>query len=193
MHRADVFPFQTWAALERLLPTGKVRHIGVSNFDSPQLTNLLSHATVKPAVHQFELHPYLQQRDFVAWHRAHGISVTAYSPLANTNPTYSTPPGKDTDAPPLLLRNNDIVEIARKRGYTSAQVALAWGIGRGTSVIPKSQHADRIRENFGALESKLQEEDLDIIKGIGERIVWRFNNPSEDWGVPLFRGLDDAN
>ena len=182
---------QTWLAMERLLNTGKVRHIGVSNFSPHQLKQLLHQTTVKPAVHQFELHPYLQQSDFVQWHEEHGISVTAYSPLANLNPIYDSS-GKSKDTPPSLLANKDITEIAKERGCTNAQVALTWGMGRGTSVIPKSQHADRIKENFGSANCKLKEEDYTTIEKLGKKYLKRFNNPSAGWGVPLYHGLEDA-
>ena len=125
------------------------------------------------------------------WHQDNGIDVTAYSPLANLNPTYGSP-GKSKDAPPSLLVSRDISEIAKERGCTNAQVALAWGMGRDTSVIPKSQHADRIKENFGSAKCELEEEDFIIIEKLGKKYLKRFNNPSNDWGVPLYEGLDDA-
>ena len=182
---------QTWLAMERLLDTGKVRNIGVSNFSPHQLKQLLHQTTVKPAVHQFELHPYLQQADFIQWHEEHGISVTAYSPLANLNPIYDSS-GNTKDTPPSLLANKDITQIAKERGCTNAQVALAWGMDRGTSVIPKSQHADRIKENFGSANCKLEEQDYTTIKKLGKKYLKRFNNPSDGWGVPLYHGLEDA-
>ena len=177
--------------MEQLLKTGKVRHIGVSNFSPHQLKQLLGQTNVKPAVHQFELHPYLQQVDFIQWHAANGIDVTAYSPLANLNPTYGSP-GKSRDAPPSLLANKDITEIAEERGCTNAQVALAWGMSRDYSVIPKSQHADRIEENFESVKCKLEEEDYTTIERLGKEYSKRFNNPSDGWGVPLFQDLEDA-
>ena len=177
--------------MSALLSTGKVRHIGVSNFSPPQMQDLISKSSVKPSVHQFELHPYLQQTPWVEWHRANGIAVTAYSPLANLNPIYGSP-GKSKDNPPSLLMNEDISRIAKARGCTNAQVALSWGMGRGTSVIPKSAHVERIRENLESLECKLEEDDYQTIEEIGEKYVKRFNNPSNSWGVPLYEGLDGA-
>ena len=180
--------------MEKLLDTGKVRHIGVSNFSPHQLHQLLEQTTIKPAVHQFELHPYLQQVDFVQWHKDNGIDVTAYSPLANLNPIYEQEQGfKSNDTPPSLLDNEDITVVAKERGCTNAQVALAWGMDRGTSVIPKSQHADRIKENFASTNCKLEEEDhIRIQQKLGKKYLKRFNNPSDGWGVPLYQGLDDA-
>ena len=117
--------------------------------------------------------------------------VTAYSPLANLNPIYGAP-GKSKDTPPSLLQNKEIGKIAEKRGCTNAQVALKWGMGRGTSVIPKSSHTDRIKENLEAVDCPLKREDYEVIKKVGETYLKRFNNPSEDWGVDLYEGLDGA-
>lgn len=177
---------ETWHAMEKLLKTGRVRNIGVSNFSPYQLKRLIRESETKPAVHQMELHPYLQQSKWVKAHQAHGIAVTAYSPLGNVNPTY-----KDTE-PPLLLKNEVLTDIAEKRDCTAAQVALAWGMSRGTSVIPKSSHEKWIVENIGATECVLQEDDFGRLEGVGKKWLTRFNNPSEGWGVHLFEGLDDA-
>lgn len=174
-----------------LLLTPKVRQIGISNFSPSQLHYLLSTSPIKPSVHQFESHPYLQQTSWVSYHEHHNIIVTAYSPLANLNPIYGSP-GKSKDTPPSLLQNKEIAKIAEKRGCTNAQVALKWGMGRGTSVIPKSSHEERIRENFEAVDCPLEREDYDAIGVIGEKYLKRFNNPSKDWGVDLYEGLDGA-
>ena len=178
--------------MEALLPTGKVRNIGVSNFSPHQLNELIVNAKIKPAVHQFELHPYLQQTDWVEWHHQHGISVTAYSPLANLNPIYDSP-GQDVKLPPSLLKDKKISDIAEARGCTNAQVALAWGMGRGTSVIPKSQHTDRIKENYDSMKCELKDEDYKAMKAVGKKYLHRFNKPGRSWGVPLYEGLEDAD
>ncbi|KAI9815766.1 MAG: hypothetical protein M1827_002162 [Pycnora praestabilis] len=180
---------ETWHAMERLLHTSKVRHIGVSNFSPTEMAHLIKSSKTKPAVHQMELHPYLPQNEWVQWHHAHGIHVTAYSPFGNANPTYG-PPSKDS--PPPLLENKAMRRIAKEGGCTTAQVALAWGMSRGTSVIPKSGHAERIKENYGALECDLEYEDFTDIAELGKKYLKRFNNPSQGWGVDLYEGLEDA-
>ena len=175
--------------MEQLLDTGKVRHIGVSNFAPEEMRKIINRSNTKPYVHQLELHPYLQQVEWVQWHKDHGIHVTAYSPLANLNPIYGSP-GGSKETPPSLLNNKEISDIAEQRNCTNVQVALAWGMGRGTSVIPKSSHAGRIQENINSSECHLEEEDYTTIETIGKKYVKRFNNPSEQWGLPLFEGLD---
>ena len=175
----------TWAAMGLLLEQGLTRYIGVSNFDPEQLEDLLNHTTHPPSVHQMELHPYLQQNDWLAFHAKHGIHVTAYSPLAGTNPTYQ--PGE-----PVQLLNNSVVQhIAEKRGCTPAQVALVWGMSRGTSVIPKSQHKERITENFHSLECTLKKKDLQKLDKLGET-HHRYNNPTSSWKVGLYKGMEDS-
>jgi alcohol dehydrogenase (NADP+) len=179
--------------MESLISGGKTRFIGVSNFSPGQLQKLIDQSAIMPAVHQMELHPYLQQTAWIDWHRQQGIHVTAYSPLGNMNPIYGE---RDVDAskydPPLLVHDKVLGEIARKRDCTIPQVALAWGMSRGTSVIPKSKHPQWIQENFHAKKCKLEFEDLQTIKELGEKFVKRYNNPSENWGVDLFQGLDDS-
>lgn len=168
--------------------TNKIRSIGVSNFSPAQLKDLMQNSDTKPAVHQFELHPYLPQTDWINFHKTHGIAVTGYSPFANTNPTYKP----SDDDPPLLLKNKDMLAIAAERGCTTAQVALVWGMSRGYSVIPKSSHVNHIKENFGALKCKLHGGDLDRIDALSKKYLKRFNNPSKDYGAKLFDGLEDS-
>lgn len=105
--------------MEKLLPTGKVKAIGVSNFSRAEMERLLKNCTIVPAVHQIEMHPWLQQREFVEWHKAKGIHVTHYSPFGNQNELYTgrTHIGKLIDEPVLN-------EIGKKYGKTGAQVAL---------------------------------------------------------------------
>lgn len=176
----------TFHAMSDLVSSGRVSHLGVANFSPHEMAALLElNTTHKPRVHQMELHPYLQQSDFLQWHADRNVHVTAYSPLAGTNPIYT--PGD----PEPLLQNPVITKIASKRNCTSAQVALAWGMSRGTSVIPKSSHNERVKENFESVECRLHKKDLKRIAELySER--YRFNNPSKSWGVPLFEGLEDS-
>ena len=134
-----------------------------------------------------ELHPYLQQSPWILSHKALGITVTAYSPLGNSNPTYH-----DSATPPPLLENDVMVKIAERRNCTPAQLSLAWGMGRGTSVIPKSSHPEYIIQNYGATGCGLEYDDLAEIKLMERDYLKRFNNPSKSYGIQLFEGLDDA-
>jgi alcohol dehydrogenase (NADP+) len=109
---------QTYRAMEKLLSTGKTKAIGVSNCSKPEMERIVKEASVVPAVHQMECHPWLQQEEFTAWHKAHGIHVTHYSPLGNQNALYGDKGlGKLIDEPLLA-------EIGKKYGKSAAQVAL---------------------------------------------------------------------
>ena len=117
----------TYKAMEKCLQSGKTRAIGVSNFSKAELERLIKEADVVPAVHQYENHPYLQQRAFAEFHKEKGIHVTQYSPFGNQNEIYDA--GKEMGK---LMDDPVLVEIGEKHGKTGAQVALAWGIAHGT-------------------------------------------------------------
>ncbi|KAL8635713.1 MAG: hypothetical protein Q9228_006823 [Teloschistes exilis] len=178
-----------WHTMEKLHKTPQLRNIGVSNFSPSELKDLIDRSSTVPAVHQFEIHPYLPQTDFLDYHRELGIQVTAYSPFANTNPIYKPQPD---DPPHLLTENLDMLAIAAERGCTTAQVALVWGRSRGCVVIPKASHVEHIKENFRAVECRLTDEDLERVDWVSDRYLKRFNNPSESWGVKLYDGLQDS-
>lgn len=105
--------------MEKLIPTGKTKVIGVSNFSKAEMERLVQNAKIQPAVHQFEGHPWLQQGPFADWHKARGIHVTHYSPFGNQNELYSQAGhiGKLIDEPVLG-------EIGQKYGKNASQVAL---------------------------------------------------------------------
>lgn len=147
---------ETWAAMEMLVEAGLCRHIGVSNFSVTKLAALRDGARIQPEVNQIELHPYLQQLDMLDYARAHGVHVTAYSPLGAPG----RPAGLKADDEPVLLEDPTVVAVAERRGATPGQVLLSWGLHRGTSVIPKSVHPQRIRENLAAQDVELSAEDL---------------------------------
>jgi len=172
----------TWTAMEDLVQANLTKYIGVSNFAKHDVELILKEAKIKPFAHEFETHPYLQQQEFVDWHKDQDIAVIAYSPLANTNPSYQSP------GVPSILKDKALVEIAEKKNVTVAQIILRWGIERGTIVIPKSTHESRIVENLQSVEVELSSEDMEILAGLDKKL--RLSNPSKAWGVELFSDLD---
>ncbi|KAE8148029.1 aldo/keto reductase family protein [Aspergillus avenaceus] len=137
----------TWKSMEKLLDTGKVKAIGVSNYSKRYLEQLLPHATVIPAVNQIENHPSLPQQEIVDLCNEKGIHITAYSPLGSTgSPLFTAEP---------------IVEVAKKRGVTPATVLLSWHLARGSSVLAKSVTPSRIEDNRNLV--KLDESDMATI------------------------------
>merc|ERR1719296_438925 len=151
MPMARVPLHQTWAAMERLVDEGKVKHIGVSNFSSMQLADLLSYARIPPACNQVEMHPYLQQRNLLKFCNRHSILVSAYAPLGR--------PGQHGDGP-VLLEDPVVTRIAAAAATPPAAVLLAWAIARGTVALPKSSNLERLRQNISAAKMRLSEQDI---------------------------------
>jgi len=172
----------TYKAMEKCLKSGKTRAIGVSNFSKAELERLIKETSVVPAVHQIELHPYLQQHSFTEFHKQKGIHITQYSPFGNQNEIYDS--GKNMGK---LMDDPVLVEIGKKHGKTGAQVALAWGIAKGHSVIPKSKTESRIKSNLEG-DFKLPQEDVAKIDGIDKKL--RFNDPSKNFGWNFYADLD---
>lgn len=144
----------TWKQLERLLETraGKVRAIGVSNFSSKTLKELLEHAKVVPACNQIETHPYAPDHELVDLCKSRGIVVTAYTPLGL---------GK-----PAMLEDADIVAVAKELNALPSQVVLSWNVQRGVPVLPKTQHEDRAKKNIELVH--LSDEQMNRISKIHE-------------------------
>jgi diketogulonate reductase-like aldo/keto reductase len=145
----------SWRALERIFGEGRARAIGVSNFLRDHLEELLEKASVVPAVDQIELTPFLQRGATCAYCKEHGIVVEAYSPLTR---------GKRLGHPTL-------VALAKRVERTPAQVLLRWGVQRGYVVIPKSTHAERIRENAALFDFTLDRDAMAILDALDEGLV----------------------
>ncbi|KAF5115440.1 hypothetical protein DV454_002274 [Geotrichum candidum] len=137
---------ETWEAMERAVASGRVRSIGVSNYGIAHLEELLGYAKILPAVNQVELHPWLQRRELVAYCRSHGIVMEAYAPLTRGHKLG----GKDAG----------LAAVAHRHGRTEAQVLVRWGLQNGFVVLPKSVHANRMKENFDVAGFDLTEADL---------------------------------
>lgn len=180
--KIDIDYVETYKAMEKLLQTGKTKAIGISNFSQTEVERLLKETNTVPAVHQLELHPWLQQKAFMDFHKQHDIHITQYSPFGNQNVFYSRGAnmGKLLDEPIL-------VEIGKKYNKTSAQVAIAWGIKQGHSVIPKSQTPERIRANLEG-DFELEDDDMKRIAAMDKKI--RFCDDSKAFGREFFVGLD---
>ena len=148
----------TWAAMEELVDQGLTRHIGVSNFSGAKLKALAAGARIRPEVLQIERHPLLQQNALLAWCRENGVVVTGYGPLGSSG----------ANRPPLVLQHPQVVALAGQRGLTPAQLLLAWGIGCGTAVIPKSMQPARLAENLAAAGETLHRELMARLTALDE-------------------------
>lgn len=141
---------ETYKALEKLYREGRVRAIGVSNFQPDHLRTLLDATDVVPAVNQIELHPWLQQHRLRELHDQLGIRTEAWSPLGRGQ----------------VLADPELERIAAQAGRSVAQVVLRWHVQTGNVVIPKASSAARIRENIGIFDFTLDETAMDRIDAL---------------------------
>ena len=139
-----------WRALEKIYADGRVRAIGVSNFQPHHLRRLHEEFTIRPAVNQIEVHPYLTQAELLAFDAEHEIATQAWSPIARG----------------LVLDDPVIVEIAGRYGRTPAQVVLRWHVQLGTIVFPKSLRPARMAENFAIFDFELADGDMALISAL---------------------------
>jgi len=146
----DVDYVDTWKAMEGLLDTGKVRAIGVSNFQAAHLDRILAEGTVVPAANQIEIHPYLTQDPLRQYDGSHGIATEAWSPIAQ---------GKVLDDPAVTA-------VAADVGRTAAQVVLRWHIQRGEIVFPKSVTPSRVQENFALFDFELTDDQMAAVTAL---------------------------
>ena len=156
-----------WKVLEEIYADGRVRAIGVSNFQPHHLRDLLAASEVRPAVNQVEAHPFLTQDELRAFDADHGIVTEAWAPIAR---------GKVNDDPV-------IARIAAQIGKTPAQVALSWHIQRGDVVFPKSVTRSRIQENFAIFDFELDPSQMTAISAL-DRNERTGPNPDEFNYVP---------
>jgi len=141
---------EAWKTLIELRDAGRVRSIGVSNFNRDHLERIIGETGVTPAVNQIELHPRLQQRATRAFHAGHKIQIESWSPLGSGR----------------LLDDPTIGGIARKHGKTTAQTIIRWHLQEGLVVIPKSVNRDRIAANFDVFDFELDADDMKSIASL---------------------------
>ncbi len=138
---------EAWKTLVELRDAGRIRSIGVSNFNEDHLERIIGETGVTPAVNQIELHPRFQQRDKRDFHARHNIRIESWSPLGSGR----------------LLDDPGLGAIARKHGKSTAQAIIRWHLQEGLIVIPKSANRDRIAANFDVFDFELDADDLETI------------------------------
>lgn len=162
---------ETWRAMEQLVDDGLVKHIGICNFGTSLLRDLLSYARIRPAVLQVESHPFLVQSKLLRYCQQEQIAFTAFSPLGAAS-YFSLGMASKSES----LLDNPIVQcIGLEKGKSAAQALLRWGVQRGTSVIPKASSPDRMTENLNLFDFELSESDMASISGLDRGR--RFNDP----------------
>lgn len=143
-----------WRALETLYRDGRIKAIGVSNFQIHHLKHLMKETEIKPMINQVEYHPRLTQKELLAFCTEQGIQLEAWSPLMQ---------GQLLDHPVLQ-------EIAEKYGKSAAQVILRWDLQNGVITIPKSTKKHRIEENANVFDFELSADDMKRIDDLNENL-----------------------
>ncbi|KAJ4176980.1 hypothetical protein NW755_014123 [Fusarium falciforme] len=161
--------------MEKLLETGKVRAIGVSNFTKDRLDKLLSKTTTVPAVNQIEAHPYLQQPELFDYCKSKGIQIAAYSPLGNNQ-----------TGEPRTVDDPLVAELGKKLGLDIGQVLYSWGVQRGSVVLPKSVTPSRIESNL-----QVAELPQDAFKQLNDLERNKRYNWQTRWGYDIFQELGE--
>ncbi|GMJ13361.1 hypothetical protein like AT1G59960 [Hibiscus trionum] len=146
-----------WSAMEECKLLGLTKAIGVSNFSTKKLDQILSFAKIPPAVNQVEMNPLWQQKEMKEFCKAKGIHVSAHSPLGSKGTIWGDN---------RIFECDLLEEIAKAKGKTSAQVCLRWVYEQGASVITKSFNRERMKENIDIFDWSLSWEELDKISGI---------------------------
>ncbi len=144
--------YGAWRAIEELYKEGKIRAIGVCNFDAARLMDLCYNAEIKPMVNQIERHPHYQRHEELAIMDKLGVQPQGWAPFAEGLKGMFTEP---------ILQG-----IAAKHGKTVAQVILRWNVQQGVIIIPKSVHKNRMEENLGIWDYSLDEEDMAQISSL---------------------------
>lgn len=141
---------EAWQTLVELRKAGRIKSVGVSNFNQDHLERIIGETGVTPVVNQIELHPRFQQRDKRDFHKKHNIHIESWSPLGSGR----------------LLSDPTLEKLAKKHGKSVAQIIIRWHLQEGLIVIPKSIHQERIAGNFDVFGFELDGEDMQTIHGL---------------------------
>lgn len=154
--------YGSWRAMEELNREGKIKAIGVSNFQPDRIMDLILHNEVVPAVNQIETHPFNQQIETQKFLQENKVQIESWGPFAE---------GKNN-----IFQNELLLSIAGKHRKTVAQVILRWLTQRGVVVIPKSIRKERMVENFSIFDFELSSEDMDAIKALDTKVSSFFDH-----------------
>ena len=173
MKLAKVPLAETWQAMEALKVDKKVNHIGICNYSTGLLNDLMNYCQTPPELLQIESHPYLTQEKLIRQAKQYGLEVTAFSPLGSLSYVEL----EMADQNESILDQLKVKEIAERLNCSPAQVILKWGIQRNTSVVTKSIKPERMKENLSSDSVELTEEDMEAISSLNRNR--RFNDPGD--------------
>jgi len=138
---------ETWQIMEEYVEAGKIKSIGLSNFNSHHYETLMEYARIKPVLNQIEIHPYMTQEENVSYFKAQGLAVQCWSPLGSG----------------MVLEDETLTGIARKYSKSVAQIVLRWDIQRGLLTIPRAEDRNYIAEDINIFDFELSNEDMALI------------------------------
>ncbi len=145
-----------WKDMEKAVATGKVKSIGISNFESERLEKLLATAAIKPSVLQVECHPYYQQKELKKRIAPYGTVIESWYPIGHGDKT--------------LLNEPVFTELAEKYGKNNVQIILRWHIQEGTIVFPKSTNPKHIQDNIDIFDFELAEDEMERIRSLDKGV-----------------------
>ncbi len=154
--------FGSWRAMEELYEAGKVRAIGVSNFQQDRVMDLIAFNKIPPAVNQVETHPFQQQIDNQIFMKENGVQIQSWASFAE---------GRND-----MFQNEYLLSLATKYNRSVAQIILRWLTQRGVAVIPKSVRKERMIENFNVFDFKIEDEDMENIKNLDTKTSLFFDH-----------------
>ncbi len=154
--------FGSWRAMEELYEAGKVRAIGVSNFQPDRVMDLIMFNKIVPAVNQVETHPFQQQVDNQTFLQENNVQIESWGPFAESKND--------------IFKNELLVSLATKYNKSVAQIILRWLTQRGVVVIPKSVRKERMAENFNSLDFEIEADDMEIIKTLDTKTSLFFDH-----------------
>jgi 2,5-diketo-D-gluconate reductase A len=156
-----------WRAMEELLTSGKIKAIGVANFQPDRIMDLIMHNKIVPAVNQIEVNPFQQQIETQKFLTDNKVQIEAWAPFAE---------GRNN-----IFQNEALLSIAKKHNKSVAQIILRWVVQRGIVVLSKSTHKERIQENFEILDFELSAEDMETIKALDTKTSSFFDHRDPEW------------
>ena len=168
IHQAYGDVFGTWRAMEKAYRAGKVRAIGVSNFQAGRFFDFAHYVDVKPMVNQLQCNVMIQQQGIETIHSEFGTKMMAWGPLG----------GQGVDG---IVKSEELAAIGAKYGKSAAQVALRWLTQRDIVAIPKSVHKERMEQNYNVLDFSLTDEDMAQIAKMNQH-----DNGTINFGDPQF-------
>ncbi len=171
MQLAKVPLQDTWQAMENIHDAGLAKQIGVCNYNSGLMHDLLSYARIKPAMLQIESHPYLTQEPLLKLCAMNDIAVTAFSPLGALSYLELDMAEREES----VLEQAVVLAAAERLNKSPAQIVLRWGVQRGTAIIPKTSKESRMLENANVFDFELSNTEMEAISGLNKNR--RFNDP----------------